>query len=452
MGRLEILSVLIILSAFFISYVFAAEVIEYKGPQAGAKALQDKSEGHTQGVPVAVSSGLVDKNIGFGTSRSRWNSLGINFFKGFKVSSGSNNLNVRDEVCVGDTLNTENLPLEAEWFSKGGPHDSPPVLFVEDLKKVVDQIETGTYKTGTYGTFVCAYYNAGNIHVPPDNCVVKAQVICEAKCSFASEGVEKVGNKFIVRKAGNIQIHTKCKPKCIIFVDRPAGEYAITGFKGQTLTLESAYGYMAFCGFDKDKAVCPLSGEFADVENAVEKYKSGLGTGSLPAEQSIAPEIYKNFTLSARPNTKGPKIMLKPHLPEEPSSRFIARLEIENVGDTGAYPENIKVSNADFKVLYSPEKIEPGKVSELLLEIVPDGRGKLDFSMDYSAETLGCFENRDFSASLNLMAGEGISGGCTADGDCPSGEACCAGTCRDSRSGVCDDIDGDGEPDTWVEV
>jgi hypothetical protein len=468
MKKFLVIPVLLLLLAPF---VYSQEGVKYNLEEALSKAF-DKSASHIQGLPVPVSPDLADKDIGTGTSGSIWNTLGVNFYQEFGLTAENNNLNVQDEVCVGDRIKSGDVRLKAEWFSKGGPHDSPPVLFVPNLQDVIDRIDAGTYKTETYGTFVCAFVETSRT----SNCIVKAQVICEPNCSLASDGGEKAGNEIVIDKPGSIEVNATCRPSCIVFVDRPAGKYKIVSPGGSLAVsgsdlagyteLDAAYGYMTFCTVPDFPVLRNISGLGISRCILPEKYRNlpalskiagGILAPKVPTNVEFKPDdsitlLYKRFSLTAKPATKGPVIQLKPHLPGNPSSKIITRVEVQNTGDAAAYIDKIEVTSAEFKILYSPEKIEPNDKTEILLEVMPTNSGSIDFNIEYSSETLGCLGKKDFFTSVSLISGLNVKNTCTSESDCPAGETCCVGICRPSSKGVCDDIDGDGEPDTWVGV
>jgi hypothetical protein len=457
MKKVFIFPILLLLTTTFVSAVFE-----------GFTGIGEKSVLHIQAVPIAESQDLIEKSIGEGSSKSLWNALGINFYKELNIVSKGTNLNNNDEVCVGDVLSTKNVKIQGEWFNKGGPWDTPPMLFVDNLTEVVNQINSKNYTTKTYPTLVCSWFPG---YIEPDNCVVEGQVICESNCIFEVEGAEENGNKITISKEGPAGVKTVCEPRCVMFIDRgrkqeeqqnesieqdwesKIRENLISSLSGGRSpdSFEPAYGYMSLCEAVSIKETNQVGS--CRLSNGFSKRGDTFSSGNYNWKgESKDIKLEKKFTFSAKPSSKGPEIQLKPYLPENPSSRFIARLGVENIGDARAYIDKIEVTNTGFKVLYSPEKIEPEEKTEILLEIMPANNGDISFKIEYSSETLGCLTQKDFSASASLKAGTDIKSICTSDTDCSIGETCCIGSCRPSSKGVCDDIDGDGEPDTWVEV
>lgn len=479
--------------------------IEIRSPEEMKKSFEDKiKEGvykflyhyymHTQTSPVPVSADLKDKNIGlvyikegrFEGRRKKHRSVAdivaIDFFEGTQTSSKGFSLNSNDEVCVGDIIEVVNSGLEGEWYTKGGDIDSPPVLWVENLTEVVDKINKEKFSTDVHRAFICTF--AFPDFEGPKECLVDAQVICESSCWLSVEGpVERDGNRIKVTGEGEINITAACIPQCIMFVDRKAQTYFWQPRGAEVyqreLYLPSAYGYMVFCPHVDDpyeydiNEQCTLSlsilgyeaslGNTKTLDELKETLDNLMGVEEVEFTYDLfteewykPPVIIKSFTITARQMTKGPKIQIKIYLPQDlssKSSKFIVRLEVKNTGDTTAYIEKVEVTNADFKVLYSPEKIEPGEKKEILLEVMPASIGDIDFKIEYYAENLGCLNQRTHSTYVNLIAGSDIDiHPCISDSDCSIGETCCVGSCRPSAKGACDDIDGDGVPDTWVEI
>jgi hypothetical protein len=156
------------------------------------------------------------------------------------------------------------------------------------------------------------------------------------------------------------------------------------------------------------------------------------------------------FSLSAKKSHIGPVIETKTHIPENPLKNIVVRIEIKNTGDLTATIEGVKI-NSPYKILYAPKILKPGQESEILIET--ESQSHLKIGISYSSEEAGCLKTKDFLKEINLGYFEtGEVKACSADQECPTGQTCCTGTCRPSAKGVCDDIDGDGEPDTWVEV
>jgi hypothetical protein len=386
---------------------------------------------HNQQKPEPVTPDLVEQNIGtsywpYHVSGTEvlftYPALGVNFYLDTNPSSNGYHLNSHDRVCAGKEVNLGDAVLSGEWFTKGGPMDSPPVYFTDDIDKVKEEIDKKTFDTEVYDGYICivagtpATETGAIFEENVKRCFAPSQFVCEPKCDLVSSGQE-TGKKQTIGSEGQVYFVWNCTADCILFVNRKDQTYQVAfgSFTHPALTykLKDAYGYMKFS----------------------------------------EPFVLNDFLeLKAEKSSAGPKLTVIPYLPENPPSKFTARVEVENTGDTTAYIDKLEVTNAEFKILYSPEKLEPDEKTEILLEITPANNRDIGFRIEYSSETLGCLAQKEFSASVSLKAGSNIKGICSSDMDCPVGETCCVGTCRNSRSGVCDDIDGDGEPDTWVEV
>ncbi|MBI4173123.1 MAG: hypothetical protein HY519_00210, partial [Candidatus Aenigmarchaeota archaeon] len=439
---------------------------------AGSLALRaSENTATTQTIPKPQTPALVDQRLG-GKRETVWNSIAINFNTDFRLErymSPSRSkadkpaLNVQsiDEVCVGDTLKTTQLAPNAEWYSKGGPHDSPPVLVVDNLDSVIEQITAGTYKAETYSTFVCAYGGNGNT---PQQCIASAQVICQVKCSLESTGLAQAADGYVVAQAGEITASASCTPQCILFVDRQPGTYQLVSSSGLPVgdrqsrgsyEMPAAYGYMKLCGMGNDN--CPLSdtGQF--------KTGSDISQGFAARGQSTlgrVPAITRTFSITAKPVTKGSSLQLTQHTTQLPNGRQLVRIEATNDGDTGANIEGLRATNAELDVLYAPAYIAPGETQDIIAEVAAEPGKAVEFAADYEAETIGCQEEKDYTASVSLQAGaQDFSGqaeeeplppedrpegaACSEDAQCAFGNVCCAGTCHEQAAGVCEDTDGD---------
>ena len=81
--------------------------------------------------------------------------IGVNFYLEPRFITRGYILRSDDDICVGDVLSVEGSSLSGEWFDKGGPRDTPPVLWVDDLDAVKEQINEGTFSTETYVSYIC---------------------------------------------------------------------------------------------------------------------------------------------------------------------------------------------------------------------------------------------------------------------------------------------------------
>ncbi len=438
----------------------------------------------TQAAPVSVSTELIAKNVGKGTSKSKANSMGINFFETSQLSAKEFNVKSGEDVCAGDTVTITNAGLQGEWFTKGGTHDTPPVLWVDSLTEIVKKINENVFSTDVYRTFVCASSGYSGL----TNCVADAQVICEQKCDLSVNGpAQTSGNSMKVTGEGTIDVTASCKPQCIAFVNRKPGLFTVGG-KPTTpqINIDTAYGYMVFCpitgielrpGTDINYQIdnmCTLSLSVLDFEQisgnseAIENLKGSISDALGISGQRVdfraskdrrqplnVPIIKKSFSLEAKKKTNGAEFSVDEVLTNGSSANpNIIRVIVKNPGDSAASLEDVSVSGG--RVIYFPKRLEAGQSGEIIVE-TQSQKPMLGFSVQ--SDSLGCQQERKEWFSLDIAAGRLVNtqgvpvipGGdaCNIDFDCSTG-SCCAGLCRDSLTGVCEDIDGDGVAETWV--
>jgi hypothetical protein len=421
-------------------------------------ALAYRNQAHTETNPTPITAELKENFIGQ-TDLSRWGrNFGLNIYlnfqltaRGREISLGGQqtqnqnqysyypkwgrdyktegyNVKSNEKVCVGEKLYVNQFTSEGEYYEKGGPSDSPPVRYVENLDDIKRQIEMRTYTTSTERIVICQWAVKDEREIGPQRCVIDGAVLCSNQCMLsAGENLRETGEgEYEVTGRGEARLEASCTPDCIVFVDRKKSEYTYSERDREsgmvnTVTLEPVYGYM-----------------------------------ELKDPQGKELTISRTFTMSAEEGY-GPSLEIAAvHMPEsaESGSEFVVRLEIENKGDMKANLDKIKLNVPGSRILYKPESLDKGKGSEILIQTRAENAGELKLDMDYSSEHISCLNTKDFSQTFSIGAlnvvGEGK--GCSTDTDCSAGETCCMGSCRPSSKGVCDDIDGDGEPDTWVEV
>ncbi|MEM7826929.1 MAG: hypothetical protein QXQ40_01750 [Candidatus Aenigmatarchaeota archaeon] len=97
----------------------------------------------------------------------------------------------------------------------------------------------------------------------------------------------------------------------------------------------------------------------------------------------------------------------------------------------------------DFDVLNKNEQ------GECLIEITPSKTQQVNIRMDYEYSRCGADMHSVLSTKTERIKLNVITS-CSSNADCLSGYTCCSGWCRDLKKGFCDDLNGDGIPETWI--
>jgi hypothetical protein len=225
----------------------------------GTVPVEASTKGHSQPIPTPVSPDLVEKKIAepytsedvsgsipglekalpekflVEYAHTKIGYLGLNFYLNPKFSVSGVSLKKNDGVCAGSEIELSDDIMRGEFFEKGGPISSPPIEFVEDLDAVKKKIDQGDFTTGTYYARICVWaavdclrrYSVTPGHCEPAaRCIVDGTVICSPNCTIKYSGVERISdNMFKAQKTDRVTFEFSCKPDCIFFVDRKAGEY-----------------------------------------------------------------------------------------------------------------------------------------------------------------------------------------------------------------------------------
>jgi hypothetical protein len=451
---MKVLTFLILL--LFVSFLGVKDVNSQAGYDPGVEVgqPQDITETHIEAVPNAVSTDLVKKGIGEGTAKGSYNSMGLDFYPDISVSAGGYALNVEDGICSSDKVRISDIRLSGEWFTKGGPHDSPPVQFSDDIDSVIDSIKSGDYKTKVYRTYVCAWTGVAM----KSNCDVDAQIICSRNCTLKTSNLEKLGDGYRIKEgAESVGVEMECKPFCFVFVDRERyekayGIMALLPLGDKTMGIgasQDVLGTTTIGPMFENLLTCSQKLDFTEAGMALAGLKEM--TKCMAKGEPFRIKARKTYKIDVERSGLGPEIEAKKiYKPENSGSGQVLRIELVNTGDMEGIIEDVKLNLDSYKILYRPKSLKPGEMSEALLQIEPENK-EVQAEISYRSEKLGCLGKRDFSSSFSIGLVEGQVRACSADTDCPTDQTCCAELCRPSSKGVCDDIDGDGAADTWVQ-
>ena len=315
--------------------------------------------------------------------------FGLNlYYEPQLVTDRGFNLKDGDQCCVGDSIRVKTTG-SGEFFGKGGGTDTPPIVFVDNLDETILEIERGTYIPKTYRVPVCTYFlRCLSWHPGYDpthyscKCLVDAAVICSSPCRSSNFGnIEETSeNSFKVTGDGMVEVYTTCMARCIFY--RSSGEYDFVDMAGP----ESAWYY------------------------------------GDPGDQSKA-DISERFFINAVKGTRGPDLVVRKYTYNEMEGKTLILVEIENLGDMKALLDKVYLNIPDYTLLYQPQSVAPGEVTEIIVEAnVVDTVG-LKATVEYSSEKLGCSKTKDFKGTFAI-------GGCNTNADCDDGDSCTLDSCN----------------------
>ncbi|MBN2251729.1 MAG: hypothetical protein JW724_06625 [Candidatus Altiarchaeota archaeon] len=328
---------------------------------------------------------------------------GLNIYFEPKITTDRGfNLKDGDQCCVGDTI-TVGITGSGEFYGKGGPTDSPPIEFVEDLDEKIKEIELGLYKPKTHPLPVCTYlarcYECpqcwgisgcqctyeGVIDDGQEwncECIKVAAVLCEAPCKNSNfGGIEDISNNiFQVKDAGTLEIYTTCMARCIMYYE--SGSYHFIELGGPDTPW-----YYGDEGGGTNKAV-----------------------------------ISERLFVNAVTGTRGPDLKIKDYTYNQVDGKNLIRVEITNEGDMNALLDNTALNVPGYEILYQPQEIAPGETTEIIIECSEKDITGLKATLDYRSEKLGCSDTKSFSSVFAV-------GGCNADSDCDDADPCTTDSC-----------------------
>jgi len=376
--------------------------------------------------PNNLSSLLRRSYQGFDGYERSTRRIGVNFYKNPKAVDRNYVLSKDDVSCLGDNVSIQDTNASGEWYKKGGPTDSPPVEWVDDIEAVKQQIKAGTFKTTTYLTTLCSWPMLREAETGPSRCVFMGSLICQEKCKSSTQE----GQSLNTTTEGQVEVTISCTPDCIFFAERKGMSYegpmSWTSVYNGAKTLPDYYGY-----FVLTREPLPT----LSYKQSIKIVDNSTANQTGPRIEVINP-AYNPITVNK--NTEPLRFILK------------------NTGDMDAMIKNVAL-NVPFRIVYAPTMVSAGKEEEAILELTAENSTDLNLSVDYSSATLGCQPKKDFNMMLKIGRIGVIGGECLKDSDCPAKDlglermVCFNGICRDPAKGFANDVDGDGYAETWTQ-
>ncbi|MEM7816454.1 MAG: hypothetical protein QXZ20_00915 [Candidatus Aenigmatarchaeota archaeon] len=343
--------------------------------------------------------------------------IGVNYYGNMRFVDRGYIISNNGSCCVGSKMILDGSSLSAEWSPKGGPRDSPPVEWVENLEDVKRKIDSGIFSTKIYDAVICDWRALAERETGPERCEVRGTMICSSNCRLTYSNLLRVGetqNEFIILEEGEHKIEYNCPIDCIFFIDR---------------------------------------------RNMVSRYNNNLLTdvyGYLEVHENLT-SINQTIVLNAKRGNIGPdldimNLTVNPKVLKE-GGKFYIKIKLKNVGDMDSNIDNILLNLNEYEIIRSPKSIAPNDYGDIVIKARAENITNLKTEIKYSSDSIGCLPTKNFKEDFNV--GEikiiGKLKKCSYSSDCSSQEVCCEGYCMDTSTGFCDDLDGDGTPETWID-
>lgn len=291
------------------------------------------------------------------------------------------NLNDGDDCCVGDTIRLT-ATASGDQNGDGGPNGDPPIEWVEDLNKTVQDIESSLYHPKTYRTPVCIYprtcdaYADDRLPAECKECIKFLTVICDSSCSTTASGmVARNGDAWTVTGEGKVELSMKCKEGCVVY--------------------------------DKDeRSVKTL--EVATPGNPWFNAEYGT-TKSVPSER---------FVINAVKDTREPNLRVNSYTYNQVNGKTVIKAEVENTGDVIAYVDKAVFTIPDTTPLYVPKSVNPGEKTEMVFETSAKESDLVGARLDTlcTSDKTGCLKTKKFIKSF-------VMGPCSKNSDCDDGNS-----------------------------
>ncbi len=298
-----------------------------------------------------VPVGKVASYLGDGTMR-------LNSYFSPKIVSGDYILKNGDEICVGSSFKMQQNSFAGDWWSDGGPRDSPPVTWVLDLDEAILQMSQGKFNAPTYACYTCSWLAVQEAY-KAEQCTVDGTMVCSSNCETETDGIEqgKTENEFSVTDEGDIAVDISCPIECVFFVKNCPG-YGIEG--------------------------CPKGYMVTDLNS--QSFSVSLSLKAVKTEIKPSLEIT---------NSKISKI----------DGDYLIHAIVKNSGNGTAKIDKISLNLLDYEVMYAPKSLESGEESELIFKvdkIALENSKELRVTLKYRADKLGCLTNKEFTEVISL--------------------------------------------------
>ncbi len=308
--------------------------------------------------------------------------IGLNIYFNPVLVARNYVLKSGDDVCLEDDINLEQNAFAGEWFQKGGPTDSPPIVWVDDINAIKEQVGDPDFKPHTYLTFFGVRYEREMYKSTAD-----ATVFCSRNCDISpSDSLSSNGNNtFKAVTDGLVSIDMDCKIDCIMYIE-------------------------------------PASPDEVYITNRDKLPQFEPGFVDLIFENKGIKDIAFSMDLNAVGIQKPPKLDVLSKQYDEDTGTMI--LKIANTGDIGMTIDEISF-NHPYKIISSPYTLAGGEQADLLVQM--GNEESILMTARYRSDKLGCLDKKEFEDRIIIGRPP-----------CPAGSACtagngCSGTCSDNQ-------------------
>ncbi len=355
---------------------------------------------------------------------------------------------INDEVCVGDRFKISKGENRGEWWERGGHEDSPPIYWVDDVKKIVldmmnyhdntfiakeDVCQMTSYPDG----YVDPLFNLPIYTIPVLNYHSQRDTLISGNlvCSLKEKDVGYYGpinfddEFYTVLDSGNIDFNVNTVVECMYYYFGSKGGYC---FKGASHCINEGS-----CEFYKYSVPTVIQAGPDATENDAMTHN---------VEYNSIEDFFKIGEISFQKRLKVVEDNIFPNLKHSfsisDSFPRIAKINIKNEGNGKASITKV-YSGTDYEfVVCDKEELNPREETECILKINSNDNFGLFF--DYEYKDCGRLKEKKVVVKSGVTLDT-----CLSDNDCSTG-LCCENFCRDPNAGFCDDVDRDGVSDTWI--
>ncbi|RKY40993.1 MAG: hypothetical protein DRP85_07425 [Candidatus Makaraimicrobium thalassicum] len=382
----------------------------------------------------------------------------INLYSSLQIVDRGYVLKDGDTFCSGDELESKYDNTGGEWFTKGGPSDTPPIQWMScpELKDMVTHLvewhKTNVYPDDYKPVFdgsASDSYIVDNDAVNRDDIVVYqsnsahygrgwssylALLCCQGETSPLSEAEDNDVSVYEINS----------DPKCVMYFD---SLYSTRGW-GDWMDVPSVkYNYLP-----EFKPL--IFGNSRNGRNDLGHYFSDL---SWIERYFDAPLFQSSYSMTLTPvepaeGERGPDIEITKSYYQSSvyeGAPLYLRLVVRNTGDMLAHIDTVSLNADVYDVIYKPESLYGGETSEIIVETKGKDISELKLTVEYFSDELGCLPTKNFIESFSLGSVDAFPlPSCRENSDCEgrmmNSPVCCRGLCYDLGRGTCDDLDGDG--------